>query len=223
MAAIGASMPRSRHPPPTRLGHLVDEQRNAVGALDDVLPEVAGSDSLPTSQSIVAPTSRSARRLTVSGMTWDRPIHGGSNSGRKVTTSSGRRIRLHPSTKGSRMTSGLGAVLILPNRDFWKFAARAGDLMLEESVYLAGPHGSTPYGADRRLWPRPRPAAGALELHPHRSKRTGLASGCGRGGRSLDVKRTRSGDRPARGLLEKRAGERGDECYSFSAVAHDGA
>ena len=32
-------------------------------------------------------------------------------------------------------------VLILPNRDFWKFTVHAGDLILEESVYLAGAHG----------------------------------------------------------------------------------
>jgi uncharacterized heparinase superfamily protein len=51
------------------------------------------------------------------------------------------RFHLHPSIKASRMSNGLGAMLILPNRDFWKFTAHAGDLILEESVYLAGPHG----------------------------------------------------------------------------------
>ena len=51
------------------------------------------------------------------------------------------RFHLHPSIKASRMNNGLGAMLILPNRDFWKFTVHAGDLILEESVYLAGAHG----------------------------------------------------------------------------------
>ena len=38
-----------------RLCHFLHEQRNAVGALDDVLPEFAGRSLLPTTRSIMRP------------------------------------------------------------------------------------------------------------------------------------------------------------------------
>ena len=44
--------------------------------------------------SIMASTSRRVSRLIVRAVTWDCPIQGGSNSGRKVTTSSMRRLSM---------------------------------------------------------------------------------------------------------------------------------
>ena len=53
-----------------RLCHFLDEQRNAVGALDDVLPEcLPDSSLLPVTRSIMAAISRSPSRLSVRAVT----------------------------------------------------------------------------------------------------------------------------------------------------------
>src|SRR6516162_7260847 len=74
-----------------RLRHLLNKQRNAVGALDDFLPN-AGRSLLPATRSIIASTSRRLSRLRVRAVTCGCPIQGGSNSGRKVTINSTRRV-----------------------------------------------------------------------------------------------------------------------------------
>jgi hypothetical protein len=55
---------------------------------------LAGRSLLPATRSIIAPISRSASRLIVSMVTCGCPIQGGSNSGRNVTISSARRVRI---------------------------------------------------------------------------------------------------------------------------------
>jgi uncharacterized heparinase superfamily protein len=51
------------------------------------------------------------------------------------------RFHLHPGTRASRLTSGHGAVLLLPNRDVWNLDAHDDVVSVEESVYLAGQDG----------------------------------------------------------------------------------
>lgn len=51
------------------------------------------------------------------------------------------RFHLHPLVKVSRLSDGRGAMLMLPNREVWTFAAREDQVELEESVFLAGPDG----------------------------------------------------------------------------------
>ena len=51
------------------------------------------------------------------------------------------RFHLHPGTRASRLTSGHGAVLLLPNRDVWNLDAHDDVVAVEESVYLAGQDG----------------------------------------------------------------------------------
>jgi uncharacterized heparinase superfamily protein len=51
------------------------------------------------------------------------------------------RFHLHPGVRATRLTHRHGVMLMLPNRDVWTFEAAAGEVELEESVYLAGSHG----------------------------------------------------------------------------------
>ncbi|HEY0438434.1 MAG TPA: heparinase II/III family protein [Xanthobacteraceae bacterium] len=51
------------------------------------------------------------------------------------------RFHLHPAVQASRLTHRNGAMLMLPNREVWIFEAHDHKAELEESVYLAGPHG----------------------------------------------------------------------------------
>ena len=60
---------------------------------------LAGRNLLPTRRSIIAPMSRSPSRLIVRAITCGRPIQGGSNSGRNITTSSTRKVRIRSTTR----------------------------------------------------------------------------------------------------------------------------
>jgi uncharacterized heparinase superfamily protein len=51
------------------------------------------------------------------------------------------RFHLHPSVKANRMSDGHSAMLLLPNKEVWKFNAYEDRVDLEESVYLAGTDG----------------------------------------------------------------------------------
>lgn len=51
------------------------------------------------------------------------------------------RFHLHPSIKASRLSDGHGAMLMLPNRQFWTFSGFEDRVEIEESVYLASPDG----------------------------------------------------------------------------------
>jgi uncharacterized heparinase superfamily protein len=51
------------------------------------------------------------------------------------------RFHLHPTVKANRMSDGHSAMLLLPNKEVWKFNAYEDHVDLEESVYLAGPDG----------------------------------------------------------------------------------
>ena len=69
-----------------RFSHFLDEERNAICALQNVCLMLAGSGLLPGTWSMMAAISRCPAE--VSADTSDRPSHGGSNSGRKVIISS---------------------------------------------------------------------------------------------------------------------------------------
>ena len=84
-----------------RLRHLLDEQRNAVRALDDVLSDVGGQRPIAGDLSIKAVTSRGASRLIVSAVTCGRPIQGAANSGRKVTNSRTRKSSILSTSRPS--------------------------------------------------------------------------------------------------------------------------
>lgn len=51
------------------------------------------------------------------------------------------RFHLHPQVKASRLSDGRGAMLMLPNREFWTFSAHEDRVEIEESVFLAAPEG----------------------------------------------------------------------------------
>lgn len=48
------------------------------------------------------------------------------------------RFHLHPSVKANVSQDGASVVLVLPDRNGWRFSARGGRLRLEDSVYLLG-------------------------------------------------------------------------------------
>ncbi len=48
------------------------------------------------------------------------------------------RFHLHPSIKATRLTDGHGVLLMMPNREVWRFSAGEDRVELEDSVYLAG-------------------------------------------------------------------------------------
>ena len=51
------------------------------------------------------------------------------------------RFHLHPSIRVNRLTDGHGAMLLLPNKDVWNLDTHEDEVVLEESVYLAGNDG----------------------------------------------------------------------------------
>lgn len=51
------------------------------------------------------------------------------------------RFHLHPSVQATRLTHRNGVMLMLANREVWIFETYENAAALEESVYLAGPHG----------------------------------------------------------------------------------
>jgi len=51
------------------------------------------------------------------------------------------RFHLHPAIRANRLTDGHGAVLLLPNKDVWNLNAHEDEVVVEESVYLAGQDG----------------------------------------------------------------------------------
>ena len=48
------------------------------------------------------------------------------------------RFHLHPSVKATLSKDGESVLLLLPNRNGWRFSARGAQAQLEESVYLFG-------------------------------------------------------------------------------------
>lgn len=46
------------------------------------------------------------------------------------------RFHLHPDVRTGRSDSGLGVLLMLPNRETWAFQAENGEIAIEESIYL---------------------------------------------------------------------------------------
>ena len=48
------------------------------------------------------------------------------------------RFHLHPSIKATRLTDSHGVLLMMPNREVWRFSAGEDRVELEDSVYLAG-------------------------------------------------------------------------------------
>jgi uncharacterized heparinase superfamily protein len=51
------------------------------------------------------------------------------------------RFHLHPNVRASLLTQRSGVMLMLPNRDVWTFETYDNPVTIEDSVYLAGPHG----------------------------------------------------------------------------------
>ena len=48
------------------------------------------------------------------------------------------RFHLHPSVKATLSKDGESVLVLLPNRNGWRFSARGAQPLLEESVYLFG-------------------------------------------------------------------------------------
>ncbi|MFO0992712.1 MAG: heparinase II/III family protein [Hyphomicrobiales bacterium] len=63
-----------------------------------------------------------------------RPLTGGANQGGRFAI----RFHLHPSLKATLSKDGESVLLLLPNRNGWRFSARGASPLLEESVYLFG-------------------------------------------------------------------------------------
>ena len=78
-------------PPPAPPSSFPPRKRDAVRAFDDVLPDLRREQLVAGDRSMMAITSRGARRLIVSAVTCGRPIHGAANSGRKLTNSRTRK------------------------------------------------------------------------------------------------------------------------------------
>ena len=92
-----------------RLGHLLDEQWDAVGALDDILPDALRNWPVSATPSMMASTSDLAIRLIVRGVTCALPIQGGTNSGRNVTRSNTRQGRIRSHSAAERLQArGVG-------------------------------------------------------------------------------------------------------------------
>jgi uncharacterized heparinase superfamily protein len=51
------------------------------------------------------------------------------------------RFHLHPSIKATRLTDGRGVMLMTPNKEVWLFTAQEYEVVIEDSVYLAGSDG----------------------------------------------------------------------------------
>jgi uncharacterized heparinase superfamily protein len=69
------------------------------------------------------------------------PVRGNALSGRRPDAFTVR-FHLHPAVQANRLTHRHGVMLMLPNRDIWTFEAYEHEVALEDSVYLAGPHGA---------------------------------------------------------------------------------
>jgi len=54
------------------------------------------------------------------------------------------RFHLHPDVKAATVNNGQALLLTLPSEEIWAFTAEGADITLEESVFLAGPHGAKP-------------------------------------------------------------------------------
>jgi len=63
-----------------------------------------------------------------------RPLTGGPSQASRFSI----RFHLHPSVKATVSKDGESVLLLLPNRNGWRFSARGASPMLEESVYLFG-------------------------------------------------------------------------------------
>jgi uncharacterized heparinase superfamily protein len=63
-----------------------------------------------------------------------RPLTGGPSHARRFCI----RFHLHPSVKATVSKDGESVLLLLPNRNGWRFSARGAQPLLEESVYLFG-------------------------------------------------------------------------------------
>jgi len=63
-----------------------------------------------------------------------RPLTGGPTQERRFCV----RFHLHPSVKATVSKDGESVLLLLPNRNGWRFSARGAQPLLEESVYLFG-------------------------------------------------------------------------------------
>jgi uncharacterized heparinase superfamily protein len=63
-----------------------------------------------------------------------RPLTGGPSRGGRFSI----RFHLHPSVKATVSKDGENVLLLLPNRNGWRFSARGAQPELEESVYLFG-------------------------------------------------------------------------------------
>jgi uncharacterized heparinase superfamily protein len=51
------------------------------------------------------------------------------------------RFHLHPEIRASKLPDALSVALLLPNKDVWTFSADADEVVLEDSVFLAGQDG----------------------------------------------------------------------------------
>ena len=77
------------------------------------------------------------------------------------------RFHLHPAVKASRLADGYGVLLLLPDREMWRFSTYGDTVEIEESVFLAGSDGPRRtvqiviYGHARQQ------AEGALVLPPY--------------------------------------------------------
>ena len=63
-----------------------------------------------------------------------RPLTGGPSQASRFCI----RFHLHPSVKATLSKDGESVLLLLPNRNGWRFSARGAQPLLEESVYLFG-------------------------------------------------------------------------------------
>ncbi|MBL8895690.1 MAG: heparinase II/III family protein, partial [Rhizobiales bacterium] len=63
-----------------------------------------------------------------------RPLTGGPSQGGRFAI----RFHLHPAVKATLSKDGESVLLLLPNRNGWRFSARGASPLLEESVYLFG-------------------------------------------------------------------------------------
>ena len=92
----------------------------------------AGRSLLPATRSIMAAISRSPSRLIVSAVTYGRPIHGGSNSGRNVMTSSTRRVLIRSTIRpNSFQARGVAPMCILEDHQHRILRDRRRDLREE--------------------------------------------------------------------------------------------
>ena len=91
-------------PPASNTAFVISSTNSGMPSVRSIMSclSLSGSGLLPVTRSIIAAISRSPRRLRLSAVTYGRPTHGGSNSGRYVIVSSTRsvfsRSTVRPST-----------------------------------------------------------------------------------------------------------------------------